>query len=485
MLNQSLSHYPKAQRNKLFFFLFFPILVFSQNQSALHYSQFITAFDIKQNITVLASDSLEGRETGKPGQIKAANYIAKQFESYGIPKLGSSYFQNFEIQYIKPKNIRLEVNGKALNFGIDFYHKSDFQNISINAIQFTFYKSGDSVLQNSIIVTKEENINTSNLSFFVEKKVKAIFIIQDSLNYNTGLKSINYNSKRSFKKIEKWEEPIFYISEKVFRKAFKKNILKVKSKNYKCKLFLESNIHSIYVEGDNVLGYVEGSDLKDELVVVSAHYDHLGFQDGKIYYGADDNASGISAIIALSKAFSKAKKDGVGPRRSILFLAFSGEEMGLLGSSYYSENPIFPLENTIADLNIDMIGRIDEKHDTNANYVYVIGSDKLSSELDSINKNVNQTYTKIELDYTFNDPADPNRFYYRSDHYNFAKHNIPVIFYFNGVHADYHKATDTVDKINFDKVEKISKLVFFTAWELANRQKRIVVDKQNDFKGTR
>jgi Zn-dependent M28 family amino/carboxypeptidase len=132
-----------------------------------------------------------------------------------------------------------------------------------------------------------------------------------------------------------------------------------------------------------------------------------------------------------------------------------------------------------------MIGRIDEQHDTNANYVYLIGSDMLSSDLHNVSESVNKMYSNIELDYTFNDPQDPNQFYYRSDHYNFAKHNIPVIFYFNGVHEDYHQTTDTVDKINFTKVEKISKLVFFTAWELANRDERIVVDKENDFKGTR
>ena len=195
-----------------------------------------------------------------------------------------------------------------------------------------------------------------------------------------------------------------------------------------------------------------------------------------IFNGADDDGSGTVAVIALAEAFAKAKKEGFGPRRSILFMTVAGEEKGLLGSSYYVEHPEFPLINTVCDLNIDMIGRIDEKHKNNPNYIYLIGSDKLSSDLHSISENVNKTYSNLELDYTYNDEKDKNRFYYRSDHYNFAKKNIPVIFYFNGVHEDYHKETDDVEKINFEKIEKISRFIFFTTWQLANRNERIKVD---------
>ena len=157
-------------------------------------------------------------------------------------------------------------------------------------------------------------------------------------------------------------------------------------------------------------------------------------------------------------------------------MTVSGEEKGLLGSAYYTENPVFPLSNTVCDLNIDMIGRLDENHATNTNYVYLIGSDKLSSDLHAISEEANKKYTNIELDYTFNDEKDRNRFYYRSDHYNFVKKGIPAIFYFNGVHEDYHKETDEVEKINFKKMENIARLVFFTAWELANRNDRIIIN---------
>lgn len=226
------------------------------------------------------------------------------------------------------------------------------------------------------------------------------------------------------------------------------------------------------IKGENVLGYIEGSDLKDELIIITAHYDHLGKHDTLLFNGADDDGSGTVGIMEIAEAFMLAKKDGKGPRRSILIMPVSGEEKGLLGSKYYTDNPIFPLKNTIANLNIDMIGRIDNMH-VDGNYVYLIGSDMLSKELHNISEEINKKYIGLELDYTFNMEDDPHRYYYRSDHYNFAKNNIPVIFYFNGVHEDYHKTTDTIEKIDFDKIEKITRFVFLTAWELANREDRI------------
>lgn len=230
------------------------------------------------------------------------------------------------------------------------------------------------------------------------------------------------------------------------------------------------------VKSDNVLGYLEGSDLKEELVVISAHYDHVGIQDGEIYNGADDDGSGVTGVLEVAQAFVKSKTDGNGPRRSILFLLVTAEEKGLLGSDYYSRYPTFPLENTVTNLNIDMIGRVDPPHEDNTNYIYLIGSDKLSSELHAISEKANEQFINLELDYKYNAPDDPERIYYRSDHYNFAKHRIPVIFYFNGVHADYHKPSDTVDKINFELLVKRAKLVFHTAWAVANRDKKPVVD---------
>lgn len=230
-------------------------------------------------------------------------------------------------------------------------------------------------------------------------------------------------------------------------------------------------------DSENIWAFIEGTDKKDEIVVVSAHYDHVGMKNGEVYNGADDDGSGTVALLEIAQAFKQAEKDGFKPKRSILFLHVTGEEHGLHGSRYYSQNPLFPLDKTVADINIDMIGRRDTLHTNTNNYVYVIGSDRLSSELHTINEEMNNKYTKMELDYKYNDRNDPERIYYRSDHYNFAKHGIPAIFFFNGIHADYHKPTDTPDKIEYDALAKRAQLAFALAWELANRPEKIKVDR--------
>ena len=337
-------------------------LIFSASifaQSNLKYAKTIKKSELKKHILILTSDSLEGRETGRIGQKKAAKYIADHFEKIGIPPS---------------------------------------------------------------VTKKNRYTKRIETSYFQKFRVK---------------------SNRHLCKCDDCDVD------------FIKDLLGVKR----------------WIEGENVLGYIEGSDLKEELIIVTAHYDHLGKHDTLIFPGADDNGSGTAATLEIAKAFMLAKKEGNGPRRSILIMPVSGEEKGLLGSKYYTKKPIFPLKNTVANLNIDMIGRIDDWH-KDGNYIYLIGSDMLSQELHNISEEVNNKYTKLKLDYTFNEKDDPNRYYYRSDHYNFAKNKIPVIFYFNGVHEDYHKMTDTIEKIDFEKTEKITQLIFLTAWELANRDER-------------
>ena len=228
---------------------------------------------------------------------------------------------------------------------------------------------------------------------------------------------------------------------------------------------------------ENVVAFIKGSEKPEEIIVISAHLDHVGMdKEGNVFNGADDDGSGTVSILEIAQAFQQAVKDGYPPKRSILFLHVTGEEIGLYGSRYYTENPLFPLENTVCDLNIDMIGRIDPDKKENPNYIYLIGSNKLSQELQDVSSEVNEKYTQLELDYKYDDPDDPNRFYYRSDHYNFAKNNVPIIFYFNGVHEDYHKITDTPDKIEYDLMAKRAQLIFYTAWEIANRENRIAID---------
>ncbi|WP_124642668.1 M28 family metallopeptidase [Amniculibacterium aquaticum] len=233
-----------------------------------------------------------------------------------------------------------------------------------------------------------------------------------------------------------------------------------------------------FSDSDNILAFIKGSEKPNEIVVISAHYDHIGTKNGVVYNGADDDGSGTVAVMEIAEAFKLAEKKGHGPKRSILFMHATGEEHGLFGSSYYVDHPVFPLENTVTNLNIDMIGRCDPGN-CNQDYVYVIGSEMLSSELKMISEAANNKTYKMKLDYKYDDPKDPNRLYYRSDHYNFAKNGIPVAFYFDGIHEDYHKETDDPEKIDYELLKKRTQLIFSTAWELANRKDRIVVDKKH------
>ena len=236
------------------------------------------------------------------------------------------------------------------------------------------------------------------------------------------------------------------------------------------------------IDSYNVLGYIEGSDKANEVLVITSHLDHIGVEaNGQINNGADDDGSGTVAMMEIAEAFIMAKEDGNGPRRSLLFLHVSAEEKGLLGSKYYTDNPIYPLTNTVANLNIDMIGRVDSLHIEQPDYIYLIGSDILSDDLHDVSEKANEDYVGLTIDYRYNDPTTlvcefgrwrENRYYYRSDHYHFIKNNIPAIFYFNGTHKDYHAPTDTVEKINYALLEKRTRLIFYTAWEIVNREER-------------
>lgn len=223
----------------------------------------------------------------------------------------------------------------------------------------------------------------------------------------------------------------------------------------------------------NVVAYIKGSEFPEQIIIISAHSDHVGVINGVVNNGADDNGSGTSSILEIAQAFKIAEQQGYGPKRSILFLHLTGEEEGLYGSRYYVQHPIFSLQNTIANLNIDMIGRVDKLHIDQPNYIYLIGSDRISTELHYISEAANREFTQLQLDYKYNAENDPNRYYYRSDHYNFAQKGIPVIFYFNGEHEDYHLPSDTADKINYPLLEKRTKLIFTTAWYIANAQTRL------------
>jgi hypothetical protein len=498
-------------------FLFSFFLSSAQDTISVRYGDLINEVRINKSLQVLTSDSLEGRETGKTGQKKAASFIASQFESFGLKPIShGTWLQHHPISVLNNVGKNIEVNQQYFLFMKDYFFLPGLQDtlIILDTIIFAGYGITDTEYDDY----KKINVYGKAVMFFdgrpsekrkkfpgltedwnkkfaliYEKRPAVVFIISDSLD--RIIDSLTYgNRTEELCRLNTLPSaiPIIFISQEMARTFLPEHdeemLDKAKSfidRKNKPRSFVATTSGFIHIvkdtrqlEGENVIGYLEGSDRKDEVIVITAHYDHLGKKDSLIYHGADDNGSGTAAVIELAGVFAKAKKDGHGPRRSMLFMTVSGEEKHLLGSSYYVEHPLVPLVKTVADLNIDMIGRSDEKHDSLSirDYVYIIGSDKLSTELHAINERANATYTKLDLDYTYNKPDDPNRFYYRSDHYNFAKNKIPIVFYFNGTHSDYHKPTDTIDKIDFSLLVKRTRLVFFTAWELANRNDRIKVD---------
>jgi hypothetical protein len=231
---------------------------------------------------------------------------------------------------------------------------------------------------------------------------------------------------------------------------------------------------------NNVAAYIEGSDpvLKNEYIIFSGHADHIGGSGDKINAGADDDASGCAALLSMAKAFQSLEKK---PLRSILFLWVSGEEIGLYGSQSYINNPLVPLEKTVCDLNMDMIGRVKGVADTlkdrpvtGPDNVFVI-TDYQSKELVSIAEEIDKT-TILDLDYSLSGRNDPRQLFTRSDHYNFARKDIPVMFFTTGEHADYHTPGDVIEKINFKKMELISRTMYRIGYNVANRKTRIVVD---------
>ncbi|MEO7971185.1 MAG: M20/M25/M40 family metallo-hydrolase, partial [bacterium] len=246
---------------------------------------------------------------------------------------------------------------------------------------------------------------------------------------------------------------------------------------------------SEFLSTQNVVAVFEGSDplLKDEYVAVGAHYDHVGIgvplNGDAIYNGADDDGSGTTALLAMAEALAKAPQR---PKRSVLFVWHTGEEKGLWGSRYFSENPTIPLNQIVTQINIDMIGRSKKEGDANprnANLsgpdeVFVIGSKMMSTELGALTEKVNKDYLNLAFNYRYDDPTDPNRFFFRSDHYNYAKKGIPIVFFFDGEHEDYHRPGDEVQKIDFQKMEKITRTVYMLLWDVANLAVRPKVDKQ-------
>jgi hypothetical protein len=479
------------------------------NKIAAKYGETITPAAVSRQLHVIAGPGMEGRETATAGQEKAAAYIISQFAAAGLkPGANGKWEQYYPLYSDSLLNSTITVQDKTFLYGRDFL--SDLrsgrqQDLQVNKVIYAdlgIVNTGhndydnldvkDQVVMIRDAVKKGLHRDKSNLEDRIrtakEKGVAALLIISPSAGRFSSLNQVKLRTTGLY-----WEKDttvhlnVYFITpalaSAIMGSDSSEHLVEDLDKGKKISPELHTPVHIVFdkaatiLKPSNVLAYLEGTDKKEEVVFVTAHYDHLGKEGDKIFYGADDDGSGTSAVIEIAAAFARAKKAGNGPRRSMVFMTVSGEEKGLLGSQYYTEHPVYPLERTVTDLNIDMIGRIDPAHEKDTNYVYIIGDNKLSSELRPINEKANDTHTHLKLDYKYNDPNDPEGFYYRSDHYMFAQHGIPIIFYFNGTHADYHAPTDTVEKISYELLAKRARLVFYTAWDIANREQKLVVDR--------
>ena len=481
-----------------FCFLFLSNYTTAQDFSDIYARQIDTNL-LKSYLYKLTSDSLTGRETGTLGQIKAANFIKDHFIKTGLLPASKDTFQYHPLSLKANKGGNLLVDSSKFLFRKDYFFISESQS-SILSIQSVI------LISNTKPVSIKKKYIKTDFAFLLEKNYpfrndlitmdqqiknlttstpKLVFIYSGNIDSVSRLWSGFERSKDKIIDIVKnFPFKVVWIGDSILASINKRrssNKITKQGQAFHCDIIVPLK-NTSSMTGCNVPFFLSGTASDSELIIVTAHYDHLGIKNDTIFRGADDDASGTSTVMELARVFAKASKEGHPPLRSILFMPVSGEEKGLLGSSYYVQYPLFPLSNTIANINIDMVGRTDPRHDSlgKRDYVYIIGDDKLSTQLHDISVEMNEKYTKLDLDYRYNGADDPNRFYYRSDHYNFAKNNIPVIFYFNGTHADYHKSTDTPDKICFDLMKHRARLIFNTIWELANRPARITVDRSPD-----
>lgn len=515
----------------------------AQDKNAIKFSAPVNKNTAYKHLSILASDEYEGRETGKKGAWMAAEYIKKQFQSYGLvgPVKNSAdpYLQPVGISAKTVADAALSINGKSkenlkqfyiapqavptsgffvksnsvvfAGYGLNKEGFNDYAGVDVAGKVVMIFATGDPTAKPQQPTPGQRRPQSSvgsqqaKIKYLLDNKAAGVLVINQNVdNLSPQMRAMLTKGNPSLKRANNTAAaatlPVITIGTEVANEilagantnlaAIKKQIdenLKPATKVINTPVSFTARLEETDLKADNVLGFLEGSDpkLKDEVLVVTGHYDHIGLVDDpnatdKVNNGADDDGSGTTGVIMLAEAFAKAKKAGKGPKRSILFMTVVGEEKGLWGSEWYSEYPVFPLENTITNLNIDMIGRGDDARPGDNNFVYIIGSNMLSDDLDAVSKKANKDYVNIVLDEKYNNRTDPNRFYYRSDHYNFAKHGIPVVFYFNGVHKDYHQPGDEVSKIDFPMLAKRAQLVYYTAWELANAPKRPTVNKNED-----
>ncbi|HLA94080.1 MAG TPA: M28 family peptidase [Pyrinomonadaceae bacterium] len=496
----------------------------------------ISAQQLRDYLTFIASDELEGRDTPSKGLDTAAKYIADHLASWGIKPAGGdgTFFQKVPLRESKidPANTRLELSGQTFTYGTDFLSGLIPANFSDAGIVF----AGNGWVVKSKNIDPYQGINVKDKIVVVVNSLPKGVTFGDLKGpaggdwfspplyaQQNGAKAVIAFS--TFSNLANWDGtrwnqvdkgvvqfgkqdspikiPTITISPKMMAhlfagekfsattlfnrsitgEAFESFELK-SDKRLKGNIAVKTeNIHT-----QNVVGILEGSDpvLKNEYVVIGAHYDHVGMNPfaigDKIFNGADDDGSGTVSVMAIAQAFAKGTQK---PKRSMLFIWHAGEEKGLWGSEYFADNPTVPIGSIITELNIDMIGRYQQAGDDNPknkllpkqNEVFLIGSKMMSSELGQLSETTNKAFLNLNFNYKYDDPNDPEQYFYRSDHFNYAKKGIPIIFYMDGDHADYHQVTDSIEKIDFAQMERVAKTIMATGWELANRAARPKVDK--------
>ena len=485
----------------------------------------ITPGELRMHLQFLASEELGGRYTLSPSFAIAARYLASHLEPYGFKGAGDhgGFLQTFQVISAKPDTsksaLEVTIKGapKSYHFG-DFYIPAEGGNGEAQG-QVVFVGAG-------ISSPSQRHDDYAGL----DVKGKIVFLVA-SISSGVDLSKLDDNERgqgaaRAHGAVGILQLPPQRFLELMKNKGFQERAATRESVRLArgaegnlptitlgpslaeellaaCGMDLKSAYETNHKQNaqpktlditakmtvaqqltrsttQNVAGILEGTDpaLKHEYVVFSAHYDHLKTgPGGEIYPGADDDGSGTTSVLTIAHAMSMER-----PKRSVLVMFHAGEELGLLGSEYNTDYaPVVPLKQMVADLNIDMIGRskqpgdnmLQDEHLTDANTVYLVGSNRISPELHKLSEETNSQFQKMKLDYYYNDPDNPERIYFRSDHWNYAKHGIPIIFYFDGTSVDYHKPTDTVDKIDFTKMTKVARLVFETGWRIANLDHRL------------
>ena len=497
----------------------------------------ITAAQLKDYLTFIASDEMEGRDTPSRGLNTVAKFIAMNLSRWGLQPAGDdkTYFQRINLKRSKtdPAHTTARINGTSFTTGTDFIASATAGTASgpllyaghgwvVKSKGLDAYK-GVSVKDKIVVVFGglPKGLSFRDLkgeaggdwdnpgSYVLRNGGRGVIVIPNPAmlnNWNERAKQMMERSTLSPEKLRNStpQAPTITVStpminalfagEKINGEALLKSGAAAEyGESFDLSAGKTANftigVQDENIPTQNVVAVLEGSDpvLKNEYVAIGAHYDHVGMRasgDGdRIFNGADDDGSGTTGVLAIAEAFAS----GPRPKRSILFVWHCGEEKGLWGSEYFTKFPTIPLSQIITQLNIDMIGRSKtiansgdarNKELSEPNEIYVIGSKMMSSELGQLSEAVNKSYLRISFNYKYDDPKDPNRFFFRSDHFNYAQKGIPIIFYFDGVHEDYHQVSDEVSKIDFAKMEKVSRTVYATAWELANTAKRPTVDKQ-------